>query len=131
MATSERYRDRENNWVEQTEWHNVIIFGNLANDIAEKRRNYCKGDLMYVEGKLRTRQYVDSQGNNRYVTEVSADKMMQLSPGKVNQISSNTANYAPSDQSYVQNYPASDPNSASDNDSPLSDSQQNGGDLPF
>ncbi len=78
MATTERYRDRDGNWVDQTEWHNLVTFGNLANDIAEKRRNYAKGDLMYVEGRLRTRQFTDSQGNNRYVTEIQVDKIMQL-----------------------------------------------------
>ena len=82
MATSERYRDRDNNWVEQTDWHNIVVWGNLANDIAEGRRNYAKGDLMYVEGKLRTRQYTDQQGIVRYVTEVNADKMMQLAPAR-------------------------------------------------
>ena len=34
MATSERYRDRDQNWVEQTDWHNIVVWGNLANDIA-------------------------------------------------------------------------------------------------
>ncbi len=82
LATSERYRDRENNWVEQTDWHNIVVWGNLANDIAEGRRNYAKGDLMYVEGKLRTRQYTDQQGIVRYVTEVNADKMMQMAPAR-------------------------------------------------
>ena len=88
LATSERYRDRDNNWVEQTDWHNIVVWGNLANDIAEGRRNYSKGDLMYVEGKLRTRQYTDQQGVVRYVTEVNADKMMQLAPARPVQQSS-------------------------------------------
>ena len=50
LATSERYRDRDGNWVEQTDWHNLVAWGNIALDIAEKRRNYIKGDMMYVEG---------------------------------------------------------------------------------
>ena len=83
MATTERYRDRDNNWIDQTEWHNLVAWGNLANDIADKRRNYAKGDMMYVEGRLRTRQYTDSQGINRFVTEIQVDKMMQLVPGRV------------------------------------------------
>ena len=89
LATSERYRDRDNNWVEQTDWHNIVVWGNLANDIADHRRNYMKGDLMYIEGKLRTRQYTDQQGIVRYITEVNADKMMQLAPAKAPQQSSN------------------------------------------
>ncbi|MDV7395873.1 single-stranded DNA-binding protein, partial [Arthrospira platensis SPKY1] len=55
LATSERYRDREGNWQDQTEWHNIVAWGNLAADIAEKRRNYIKGDLLFVEGKIKSR----------------------------------------------------------------------------
>ena len=96
LATTERYRDRDNNWVDQTEWHNLVAWGNLANDIADKRRNYAKGDMMYVEGRLRTRQYTDSQGTNRYVTEIQVDKIMQLMSGRQNQQSS----YAPQEPAY-------------------------------
>ena len=45
LATTERYRDRDNNWVDQTEWHNLIAWGNLANDIADKRRNKRRHDV--------------------------------------------------------------------------------------
>ena len=92
LATSERYRDRDNNWVEQTDWHNIVVWGNLANDIADHRRNYAKGDLMYIEGKLRTRQYTDQQGFVRYITEINVDKMMQLAPAKAPQQSSYNGN---------------------------------------
>jgi len=78
LATSERYRDREGNWSEQTEWHNLVAWGALAQDIADKRRNYAKGDLMYIEGKIKSRQYVDSQNNTRYITEIIVDKMMNI-----------------------------------------------------
>ncbi len=83
MATTERYRDRNGEWAEQTDWHNLVAWGNLALDIAEKRRNYVKGDLMYVEGRLKTRQYVDSQNITRYVTEVVVDKMMSVGTKRV------------------------------------------------
>ncbi len=79
LATSERFHDKNGNWQEQTEWHTVVAWNNLAADIAERRRNYCKGDLLYVEGRLRTRQFVDKQNVTRHVTEVVADKMMSLS----------------------------------------------------
>ena len=95
LATSERYRDRDGNWTEQTEWHNIVVWGNLAGDIAEGRRNYSKGDLMYVEGKLRTRQYTDQQGIVRHVTEVNAEKMMQLAPARPPQQSSYGQPYTP------------------------------------
>ena len=88
LATSERYRDRDGNWIEQTDWHNIVVFGNLAIDIAEHKRNYSKGDLMYIEGKLKNRQYTDQQGQIRYISEVNAEKMMQMAPARPPQQSS-------------------------------------------
>ena len=120
LATSERYRDRDNNWVEQTDWHNIVVWGNLANDIAEGRRNYAKGDLMYVEGKLKNRQYTDQQGIVRYVTEVNAEKMMQLAPAR-----------SPQQSSYGQPYtsaPEPAPGYVPQNNPSL---PEEGDDLPF
>lgn len=128
MATTERYRDRDGNWVDQTEWHNLVTWGNLANDIADKRRNYAKGDLMYVEGRLRTRQYTDSQGINRYVTEIQVDKIMQLvsaRPVQPNtyQSSNQQSGYAPVQEPVYQA-------SATSND-PFVDQSLPTDDLPF
>ena len=110
LATTERYRDRDNNWVDQTEWHNLVAWGNLANDIADKRRNYAKGDMMYVEGRLRTRQYTDNQGINRYVTEIQVDKLMQLVSGRQPSQSS----YTPQEPVYQAPAAASDPFASQD-----------------
>lgn len=79
LATSERYRDRNGQWQDQTEWHNIVAWGNLANDIDEKRRAYAKGDLLFIEGKIRTRQYQDAQGVTKYITEILAEKMNLIS----------------------------------------------------
>ena len=122
MATTERYRDRENNWVDQTEWHNLVAWGNLANDIADKRRNYAKGDMMYVEGRLRTRQYTDNQGINRNVTEIQVDKLMQLVSARQPQQSS----YSPTSPTQEPVYQA--PAAAND---PFADQQMSNDDLPF
>jgi len=119
LATTERYRDRESNWVDQTEWHNLIAWGNLANDIADKRRNYAKGDMMYIEGRLRTRQYTDNQGINRYVTEIQVDKMMQLVPAKP---ATQSSYGAPQEPVYQAPAAATDP---------LADTQITNDDLPF
>ncbi len=81
LATSERYRDRDGNWQDQTEWHNIVAWGNLAADIAEKRRSYIKGDLLFIEGKIKSRQYTDSQGVSRTITEIVAEKMNLISKG--------------------------------------------------
>ncbi len=82
LATTERYRDRNGEWIEQTDWHNLVSWGNIALDIAEKRRNYIKGDLMYVEGRIKTRQYVDGQNITRNITEIVVDKMMSMSSSR-------------------------------------------------
>lgn len=85
LATTESYRDKDGRWQEQTEWHNLVNFGQIAQDIADKRRNYIKGDTMYVEGRIKTRQYVDTQNVTRYITEIVVDKMMSLGGGRTPQ----------------------------------------------
>jgi single-strand DNA-binding protein len=106
LATSERYRDRNGEWVEQTDWHNLVSWGNIALDIAEKRRNYIKGDLMYVEGRIKTRQYVDNQNITRSITEIVVDKMMSM--GGTRSAVSNQQS-APSYQQSVPSYQQSAP----------------------
>ena len=77
VATSETYKDRNTGERrEQTEWHNVVLWRGLA-DIAEKYLN--KGDLVYIEGKLRTRSW-EKDGITRYTTEIVGDNMNMLSP---------------------------------------------------
>lgn len=70
VATSERYQDKEGNWQDQTEWHEIIAWRNLA-ERAEK--NLKKGMMIYLEGKLTHRTWQDKDGNNRKTTEVVAE----------------------------------------------------------
>ncbi|MEQ8478763.1 single-stranded DNA-binding protein [Fulvivirga sp.] len=77
VATSETYKDRNTGErKEQTEWHNVVLWRGLA-EIAEKYLN--KGDMVYIEGKLRTRSW-EKDGVTRYTTEIVGDNMTMLSP---------------------------------------------------
>jgi single-strand DNA-binding protein len=75
LATTERYRDRNGEQRENTEWHTVVLWRNNA-DVAEKFVR--KGSQIYIEGKLRTRQWTDQTGNKRYTTEVVADTLQLL-----------------------------------------------------
>ena len=75
LATSERYRDRNGEQRENTEWHNIVVWRNNA-DVVEKFVH--KGTQLYIEGKLRTRQWTDQTGNKRYTTEVVADTLQLL-----------------------------------------------------
>lgn len=82
LATSETYT-KDGRKVEQTEWHNVVMWRGLA-DIAAKFLQ--KGKLVYVEGKLRTRSYDDRDGNKKYVTEIVADNFNMLGRKSDNEI---------------------------------------------
>ncbi len=76
LATSEYYKDKSGNRIEQTEWHNIYCWRNLAEN-AEKYLS--KGKMIYLEGKLRTRSYEDG-GVKKYITEVEAGTFTILSP---------------------------------------------------
>jgi len=72
LATSEVYKNKDGQRVTQTEWHNVVLWRQLA-ETAEKFLK--KGSLVYIEGKLRTRNWDDKDGNKKYITEVIGDSM--------------------------------------------------------
>ena len=75
LATSESYKNKDGNKVEQTEWHNIIVWRGLA-DVAEKYLH--KGSKIYVEGKIKYRSYDDKDGNKRYITEITGDTFTML-----------------------------------------------------
>lgn len=79
IATTESYKNREGNKVENTEWHTVVLRRGLAG-VAEKYVK--KGDKIFIEGSIHTRQWQDDQGNDRYSTEIRGTNMTMLgSPG--------------------------------------------------
>ncbi|MCX6232680.1 MAG: single-stranded DNA-binding protein [Bacteroidetes bacterium] len=75
LATSESYKNKDGNKVEQTEWHNIVVWRGLA-DVAE--RFLHKGSKIYLEGKLKYRTYDDKEGNKRYITEIVGDTFTML-----------------------------------------------------
>jgi len=82
MATSETYRSAKGEKITETQWHNVVAWGKVA-DIAEQF--LVKGSEVAVEGKLINRNYTDKDGNKRYVTEVQVNEVLMLGdkkPGK-------------------------------------------------
>ena len=76
LATTEARRNRDNERVEITEWHNVVCWRGLA-DVAE--RILTKGAQIYIEGRLQSRTWEDKEGNKRHITEVVADNLLLLS----------------------------------------------------
>lgn len=74
LATSESYKNKEGQRVDQTEWHNIVMWRGLA-EVAEKYLR--KGGQVYIEGKIKTRSY-EQDGIKKYVTEIYADNMTML-----------------------------------------------------
>lgn len=75
LGTSRKWRDKDGNVQQETEWHRICAFGRLAEII----RDYtAKGDPLYIEGRLRTRKYEDKQGVERWVTEIIAEQLQLL-----------------------------------------------------
>jgi single-strand DNA-binding protein len=76
LATNERYKDKEGQWQDRTEWHNIVLWQRLAEIAGEYLK---KGSKVYIEGKLQTRSWEDKQTNQkRYMTEVVANDLVLL-----------------------------------------------------
>jgi single-strand DNA-binding protein len=83
LATTEVYYDKDQQKKEVTEWHNIVMWRGLA-ETAEKYLK--KGDLLYVEGKIRSRSWDDKETQQkRYITEIQADTMNMLGSPKASQ----------------------------------------------
>jgi len=76
MATSEKFKNKGGEWEERTEWHNVILWGRLAEIAGEY---LSKGKTVYIEGRLQTRKWQDKDGKDRFTTEIVGEKMQMLS----------------------------------------------------
>ena len=75
IATDESYVDKDGNKVDRTEWHRVVVFQRAA----ENCSNFlAKGSLVFVEGSLQTRKWQDQQGQDRYSTEIKANRVQFL-----------------------------------------------------
>jgi single-strand DNA-binding protein len=75
LATNESYKDKDGNWQNLTEWHNVVAWRSLAENA---ERTMKKGSMVFVEGKLKTRAYKDPNGVEKYVTEIEALTLRSL-----------------------------------------------------
>jgi len=75
MATSRNYTNKQGEKVDETEWHRCVAFGRTAEVCGEYLH---KGSQIYVEGRLRTRDWEDKDGNKRYTTEILIDRMQML-----------------------------------------------------
>ncbi len=118
LATNETYTNKTTNErVTNTEWHNIVV-RNKAAEICEKYLK--KGDMVYIEGRLKTRKWQDDKGMDRYSTEIHCTDFTFLSPkGESSSAANNNAG---------QNTQRSQPSSGPQNNNPVSEEED---DLPF
>lgn len=94
LATTTRYKDRNGTQQEDTEWHNITVWNGRAEFVEKYIR---KGAELYIEGKLRTRQWTDQSGNKRFTTEIVADNIQILMDRRNNGAPANNAPAADDD----------------------------------
>lgn len=92
LATNESFRDNNNQWQERTEWHSIVLWRFNA----EKAERFMKkGSQIYVEGKLRTRQWTDQNQNTRYTTEIVGDRVILLGAREEGGMPAQEGSFAP------------------------------------
>jgi single-strand DNA-binding protein len=122
VATNEAYKDKDGNWQNLTEWHNVVAWRALA-DRAEK--DLKKGSMVYIEGKLKSRSYKDNAGVDKYITEVEASTLRSLERKERSEGGYNNVPLPSSPNDYIQS-------SGGNSSAPQSEPFIGGGDdLPF
>jgi len=75
LATSEKFKNKSGEMEERTEWHNIVLWGKLA-DIAGQY--LTKGKSVFIEGRIQTRKWEGKDGHDRYTTEIVGDRMQML-----------------------------------------------------
>lgn len=82
LATNERFKDKQGEWQDRTEWHNIVAWQRLAEIVGEY---VSKGSKLYIEGKLQTSSWEDKQsGEKKYRTEIVANDIVLLGGGNRN-----------------------------------------------
>jgi len=109
MATNRKYKDKEGNWKDASEFHNIVVFGRQAETTAQYLK---KGSSALIEGRIQTRSWEGQDGQKKYRTEIVADRV-QFGPrrdGEIAQAEKKEAKEAPAGQMDTIEYPEEDIN---------------------
>jgi single-strand DNA-binding protein len=110
LATADRQKDQTGNWVDKTEWHNLVAFQRTAEIV----RDYVKkGTQLFVEGKIQTRSWDDKEsGQKKYRTEILINELSLLGGGPGRSEGASSGSYSRSSSSASSSSPASQPDYA-------------------
>ena len=114
LATSERFKNKNGEKTERTEWHNIVVWRGLARVVEDYVK---KGSQLYLEGRIQTRKFQDRDGNDRYMTEIVAENMKML--GKKGSDNSDNQASAPQNNTAEEAQSAPDYSSQSEDDLPF------------
>jgi single-strand DNA-binding protein len=89
LATSEAYKNQDGTWTENTDWHNIVMWRGIAE---RAERELRKGNVVYIEGKLKTRSWEDKDGNKRYTTEVVVENFQAVTRNEDQRSTTNSSN---------------------------------------
>jgi len=133
IATTERFKNRDGERQDRTEWHRVVMWGKLG-EIANQYLR--KGSQVYIEGKIETRKWQDRDGKDRYTTEIRANEMKMLGGRRDEGQGQRQYNNTPSQNNWQSQPPAQSPQPAakSQNENPFDDGAYQGptdDDVPF
>lgn len=125
VATNENYKDKDGNWQSQTEWHNVVVW----RDLAERAKILKKGSTVYVEGKISYRKYTDKDGVEKSLTDIVAAtfRMLDKREGGSNGFENRLPNTEPASMQNGRDASSNGSSSVPVNAPPAGD----GDDLPF
>jgi single-strand DNA-binding protein len=117
LATSERFKNKQGEQQERTEWHNIVVWAGLA-EVCGKY--LAKGKQIYLEGRIQNRSYDDRDGNKRYITEIIASEMQMLGrAGEQGGGSGGGAGGRPASQGYEPSGDSQEPSFNPDDDIPF------------
>ena len=125
IATNERFKDKDGQWQDRTEWHNVVLWQRLAEIAGEYLK---KGGKVYIEGRLQTRSWDDKQtGQKKYMTEIVANDLVLLGGrGEGGGSGEGSSRGSSSGNNFDQRSPEPEHATASASSSPITDE-----DIPF
>jgi single-strand DNA-binding protein len=116
LATTDRRKDKDNNWQERTEWHRIKLLGKQAESLQDYLK---KGKQIYVEGRLETRSWDDKDGQKKYMTEILADRIQLLGSGGGGRGSSGGSRSGDDGPAFDDQYGGGGPGDVSDDDIPF------------